>query len=272
MTNSARLSVTLAVYNESNNLAACLDSVREIADEIIVVDGTSSDNTVDIAKSYGARVTVVPNDQNFHKNKQLANDQAQFEWVLQLDADERLTQALRQEIKALLNSPASSAYAAYYLKRRNYFLGRWLNKGGAYPDPVIRLFQRGKAHLPAASVHELMQVDGATAYLNNDLLHLADPTFFRYLKRSNRYTSLQAEAWLNQTDPLDISWRGVVWHCLVTPFWRFLLIYFRHKGCQDGFPGFVFAFYSGLHLVSSYVKYYELRQSPRSGLPTQDWE
>jgi hypothetical protein len=131
-----------------------------------------------------------------------------------------------------------------------------MSKGGMYPDPVIRFFQRGKAKLPQASVHELMTVDGPTKWLEQDLLHIADPTFARYLLRSNRYTTLQAEEWLKEGS-IGLSSFDIFIYTVVKPFIRFLEIYLRHKGFQDGFPGFVFAMYSGLHICSSYVKYYE---------------
>ena len=155
--NPIKLSVAIATYNEENNIVACLKSVQNIADEIIIVDGTSQDKTVELAKSMGAKVQVVPNQKNFHLNKNLAIDSCSGAWILQLDADERLTTALASEISTIIKNDNSLAFSAYYLKRRNYFLGRWMNKGGMYPDPVIRLFQKGKAHLPAESGGDLAE-------------------------------------------------------------------------------------------------------------------
>jgi glycosyltransferase involved in cell wall biosynthesis len=254
------LSVALAVYNESENLKACLDSIKALAQEIVIVDGGSSDTTRDIAESYGAKVIVEENRTNFHINKQHAIDACSNEWILQLDADERVSSMLLDEISktitADLSAGASAQADAYYLKRRNYFLGRWMNKGGMYPDPVIRLFRKGRAHLPAASVHELMSVDGTTKWLQNDLLHIADPNFSRYLMRSNRYTSLQAEDWLKE-NKIGTNTSSILLYMIWKPMIRFFEIYLRHKGFMDGFPGFVFAWYSGLHIASSYVKYWE---------------
>lgn len=269
-----KLSVALAVYNEENNLGACLESVKGLADEIVIVDGASTDDTVKIANSYAATVIADVNRRNFHINKQKAIDHCRGEWILQLDADERVSTMLAKEIQDIIQADSSAkalGYAdAYYLKRRNYFLGRWMNKGGMYPDPVIRLFRRGRAHLPQASVHELMEVDGVTKWLQNDLLHVADPTFGRYLLRSNRYTTLQAETWLKE-GKLGTGWGTILMYLLVKPFIRFLEIYIRHKGFVDGFPGFVFAYYSGLHLASSYVKYWEKKQSDQGFSLKQDW-
>lgn len=198
-----KLSVALATYNEQENIQDCLESVMEIADEIIVVDGSSTDNTRKIAKELKAKVKKVKNRKNFHINKQIAIDQCQNPWILQLDADERITPELAEEIKEVLNSDYDKQPSAYYLKRRNYFLGRWMKKTGMYPDPVIRLFKKGKARLPQKTVHELMEVDGETKWLKNDLLHIADPTFSRYLVRSNRYTTLEAENLLKKDPELE---------------------------------------------------------------------
>jgi glycosyltransferase involved in cell wall biosynthesis len=268
--NKIALSVALAVYNEESNLAACLDTIKDIAQEIVIVDGSSTDKTVEIGKSYGAKVMVEENRTNFHINKAHAINACQGEWILQLDADERVSSMLKGEIQTIINSDPANKPDAYYLKRHNYFLGSWMNKGGMYPDPVIRLFKKGKAHLPEESIHELMTVDGVTGWLDHDLLHYADPKFARYLVRSNRYTTLQAETWLKENkfgvDPLT-----AFSFFTVRPLYRFLEIYLRHKGFQDGFPGLVFAFYSGLHLTSSYVKYWEAKKTGNKLSLSQDW-
>lgn len=261
-TNTHKLSVALAVYNETDNLGPCLESIRSLTDDIVIVDGGSSDNTRDIAESFGAKVIVEENRTNFHINKQHAIDACRHDWILQLDADERVSSMLLEEIKRVIEGDQMVAADAYYIKRRNYFLGRWMNKGGMYPDPVIRLFRRGKAHLPAASVHELMTVEGTTKWLQNDLLHIADPNFARYLMRSNRYTSLQAEDWIKE-GKIGTDTVSIITYTLVKPLFRFLSIYLRHKGFMDGFPGFVFAWYSGIHITSSYIKYWEKKASKK---------
>jgi len=255
-----KLSVALAVHNEQDNLGACLESIKDLASEIIIVDGQSSDKTVEIAESYGAKVLVEENRSNFHINKQHAIDACSGDWILQLDADERVSSMLLQEMKQVIAGDPNFMADAYYLKRRNYFLGKWMNKGGMYPDPVIRFFRRGKAKLPQASVHELMTVDGTTKWFQNDLLHIADPSFTRYLLRSNRYTTLQAEDWLKE-GKIGTSSIDILLYMIWKPLLRFLSIYLRHKGFMDGFPGFVFAWYSGIHIASSYVKYFERKTS-----------
>lgn len=269
--NNLRLSVALAVHNEEDTLAACLDSIKDLADEIVVVDGASTDNTVKIAQHYGAKIISEPNRTNFHINKQLAIDACQGTWILQLDADERVSSMLAKELRAVLDAPLPVQPAAYYLKRRNYFLGRWMSKGGMYPDPVIRFFQRGQAKLPQKTVHELMEVTGVTKWLQEDLLHVADPTFSRYLRRSNRYTTLQAQDWLGE-GKLGLDTWTIILYTLIKPLTRFLELYFRHKGFVDGFPGFVFAVYSGLHIRSSYIKYYEKKKTGTEIILSKDWD
>jgi glycosyltransferase involved in cell wall biosynthesis len=189
-----KLSVVLATFNEEKNIGDCLESVKDIADEIIIVDGTSTDRTVEIAKSFGADVTVTDNPPVFHINKQKALEKAAYPWILQLDADERVSKALAKEIKAVIamrdaeiaeyqkklkkrelflrhqklveerdgqiGKKEETEYSAFFLPRKNYFLGRYLKYGGVYPDGVIRIVKKGKAHFPCKDVHEQIAVDG----------------------------------------------------------------------------------------------------------------
>ncbi len=275
--NQIQLSVVLATYNEEANLTRCLESVKDLADEIIVVDGSSTDNTRDIAEKFGAKVVKTDNPPVFHINKQKAIDLAQGGWILQLDADESLTQELKEEIKKLLagkyfgydswispiknllgrkTRPLTEPAAAYYLPRRNYFLGRYLKNAGQYPDPVIRLFQNGKAKLPAKDVHEQMTVDGVTGWLTGELDHFATPEFGRYLTRENRYSSLAAQQLKKEN--VKITPLNTFIYLFIKPLFTFLSLYIRYRGFLDGFPGFVFSLYSGFHHAFSYMKLWEL--------------
>src|SRR5262245_41243685 len=146
------ISVVLATYNEEKTLPECLESVKDLADEIIIVDGTSTDNTVAVAKKYGAKVITTTNKANFHINKQMEIEAATKDWILQLDADERLTPALRDEIETCIANP--KAKTGYWIPRKNWFLGRFLMKGGVYPDYTLRLYKKGKGRLPQKDVHE----------------------------------------------------------------------------------------------------------------------
>lgn len=257
--NNLQLSVVLAVYNEEKNITKCLESVKNIADEIVVVDGKSSDKTVEIAKKYGAKIISTPNlPTHFHEMKNKAIAAAKSEWILQLDADECLTPDLSSEIKSVITS--SSAVNGYWIPRKNYFLGRFLTKGGQYPDYTLRLYKNGKGILPARDVHEQAVVEGEVGYLKHDLLHYGTPDFESYLLRNNKYTSLMAEQMLNRKEGLGVI--PTLHYLYLKPLSTFLRIYFRHRGYVDGFPGFVFALFSGLRFGIAYIKYWQITRYP----------
>lgn len=256
-----RISVVLATFNEERNIGECLKTVRDWTDEIIVVDGESVDQTVEIAKSFGAKVFITTNKPIFHVNKQMAIDKAGGDWMLQLDADERVTPELRNEIQKRVRREKGDEKkepVAYWIPRKNFFLGRWMKKGGMYPDPVIRFFKKGKAYLPCQSVHEQMAVKGKTGWFKGHLLHYPFPTFAEYLNKLNLYTSLRAQEHLKSR--LRLNFVSLTRYFIFVPLRRFFVIYFLHKGFLDGFPGFVFGFFSGLQETVAYLKYWELRK------------
>ncbi len=282
----ANLTVALATYNEEANLRACLESVKDIASEIIIVDGSSTDRTVEIAKEFKAIVKVTDNPPIFHINKQKAIDLSTNQWILQLDADEQVSPKLAHEIKKvidmsdeelnnyqqtlpkrklflrhqqlLVNRDGSigtdkGAYVAFFIPRLNNFMGRYLRYGGVYPDGVIRLVKKGSAFLPCVDGHEQFSVSGRVGWLENDLLHMADPTFSRYIKRNNRYVSLIAKGLQDKNvgkDPLT-----ALKYLVILPANWFLTTYVRHKGFLDSWQGFVFSFISALRFPRAYIKY-----------------
>ena len=251
-----KISAALATFNEEKNIVDCLKSVKQFADEIIVVDGSSNDKTKELVRVFGAKVIKTTNKPMFHINKNLAIDNCHGDWIFLIDADERVTKKLACEISKIISkNPKENGF---WVNRRNWFLGDYLKKGGAYPDSVIRLFKRGKGKLPEKSVHEQVTIDGEVGYLKNDILHMADPNFERYLIRANRYTDLTAQK-IREKDP----GRGVipvVYYMLVKPILTFLNIFIRHKGYMDGFRGFVWALFSAAHYFYAYVKYWEVRK------------
>lgn len=262
------ISVVLATHNEAKNLPNCLAAVKNWVDEIIVVDGESSDETVAIAQSFNARVIATTNKANFHINKQLAMDAAKSELVLQLDADEIVDADLKTAILNLHSQLKSQNFklksgqpAAWWLRRKNFLLNTWLSKGGQYPDPVIRVYLNGFAKLPQKDVHEQMVVDGLTATLDGHLLHYSNPTFSDYLRKFNTYTSFKAQQLAAAKTPLNLvnHWRFFVW----LPATTFLSLYLRHRGYVDGLAGFVFASWSGLHHSLAYLKLWELSELAR---------
>ncbi|HSX40965.1 MAG TPA: glycosyltransferase family 2 protein [Candidatus Saccharimonadales bacterium] len=245
------ISVALATFNEEKNLGDCLKSVKGLADEIIIVDGSSTDKTAEIAKSFGAKVIITDNPMMFHINKQKAIDLATCDWVLQLDADERLTPELVEEIKDTVETAGKTN--GFWIPRKNYFLGRFLMKGGQYPDYMLRLYRRGKGHLPQKSVHEQAIVEGKTGYLKNPLIHMADAQFSRYLNRFGRYTDHIAK----ELDEKKVGLNPVIAakYMAFFPSWWFVSTYLRHKGFMDLWSGFVFSFFSSMRFPVSYVKY-----------------
>lgn len=254
----ATISVVLATFNEEENLGSCLDSVKDLADEIIIVDGGSKDKTVEIAKKYGAKVKITDNPQIFHINKQKAIDLATKDWVLQLDADERVSRGLKEEIGHLTNDhDRGSQLNGYWIPRKNWFLGRFLTKGGQYPDFTLRLYRRGKGRLPQKDVHEQAVVDGEVGYLKNPLLHYPYKSFSDYMVKWDRYTNLIASEIKKelQNKNLLIQFLNMLLYIFFKPIFWFLNTYIRHKGIYDLWPGFVFSFFSSLRFPVAYIKY-----------------
>lgn len=273
-----RLSVVLATRNEEANIGRCLDSVKNIADEIIVVDEHSDDKTREIAQKHGAKVYLEPHHDNFHITKQKALDKANGEWILQLDADEVVSPKLASDIKAVLDGKyrpvenklftrhqelvekrdgkigsESGEIVGYFIPRRNYLMGKPIIHGGVYPDGVIRLVKKGFARFPQKSVHEQIQLDGRVAWLSGDLLHYDYPTLKQYLKLSNRYSDLMAKDM--SKEKMKKSVLSFVIFVIYRPLITFLSLYFRHLGVLDGAAGFIWSFFSAARFPIAYFKY-----------------
>ncbi len=250
-----KLSVAIAVYNEEENLDRCLASVAGWADEIVVVDGGSTDKTVEVARRYKSKILNSDNPSMFHINKQKALDACTGEWILQLDADEVVSEKLREEITSTISLKGASV--GYYIPRKNYFLGHWLRKGGQYPDYVIRLFQKGKGKFPCKSVHEQIEIHGAVGYLKNPLFHYSYRTLGEYWKKADAYTSLTAQEMVKNQVPKNIkSWVQYEW---MKPTLTFVSLFVRHKGFMDSLYGLLFALFSALHYPIAYKKYLRLK-------------
>ncbi len=247
-----KISVAIATLNEEKNIGACLDSVKVLANEVVIADEGSTDKTVEIAKKYKAKIVPTKHEPIFHISKQKAIDACKGDWILQLDADERVTPELKEEIQEVIQD---TKYDGFWLPRKNYFLGRYLTKGGQYPDYTLRFYRRGKGYLPCKSVHEQAVVKGKVGYFKNPLLHYPYPSFSEYLKKSDRYTTLTAKELINKgKKPSIFGYLRAEFLAIKT----FLDLFIRHKGFLDGFPGFVFALYSGLHHITAYIKFWEL--------------
>ncbi len=252
-----KISVVLATFNEEKNLRRCLESVKDLADEIVIADGTSSDKTRDIAKEFDSKVILTTNKPNYHINKQMAIDKATGDWILQMDADEVVSESLAHEIREKVLSQNNNEDNGYWMPRKNYFLGRFLMKGGQYPDYTLRLYRRGKGRLPMKDVHEQAVVEGQVGYLKHALLHYPYESFGFYLMKWNRYNDFSAQQIKD-----DLKDKNIVIHIwyffgylFIKPAHWFLTTYIRHKGFMDSWQGFVFSFFSALRFAFSYVKY-----------------
>jgi glycosyltransferase involved in cell wall biosynthesis len=273
-----KLSVVLATRNEEANIERCLNSVKDIADEMIVVDEYSEDRTREIAQKFGAKVFLEPHHDIFHITKQKALERATGDWILQLDADEAVTPELSEQIKATVggNPPkvenklferhqkllerrdgaigtSSGEIVAYFLPRRNMFLGRPLIHAGVYPDGEIRLVKKGHARFPQKSVHEQIDVDGKVGWLGGDLMHYDSPTLSRYLSRNNRYTDLIAKE-MAQDNVKKNVWSFILF-VIFKPIFTFFSLFFRHLGILDGPRGFLWSFFSSVRFAIAYFKY-----------------
>jgi glycosyltransferase involved in cell wall biosynthesis len=250
------LSVAIVTLNEEETLARTLASVAW-AEEIVVVDSGSTDRTVEIARSYGARV-IEREWPGFAAQKNFAIEQCSGTWVLSLDADEELTPELQLEIQTLVAS--DPALDAFYLKRRNYFLGRWIRHGGFYPDAKLRLFRRNAANGPLKfgerHVHETIAFDGKAGTLEFDLIHHAYPTLTNYIEHMNRYSSLGAEI-LTTRGRTSRSWLAFAMNVWVVPQYTFQWNYFCRLGFLDGREGLLLHLYHAVYTSWKYAKAWE---------------
>jgi glycosyltransferase involved in cell wall biosynthesis len=222
------LSVAIITLNAASQLEACLQSVR-FADEIVVVDSGSTDGTPALAERFGARV-IQQDWLGFGPQKQFAVAAAGHDWVLCLDADERVTPELQTSIENALKNPST---AAFRFPRCNRFLGRYLKHGEGYPDWSLRLFDRRRARWSDDPVHEKVLADGPVGTLAGDLLHDSAESLENYLAKQNRYSTLAAEK------ALAAGKRSNAARLVLSPLLRFVRFYCLRRGFLDGLPGLV---------------------------------
>ncbi len=276
------LSVVIITFNEEANLPRTLESVKW-ADEIVVVDSGSTDRTIEIAKSYNAKVWVEP-WKGFAAQKNSAIEKATGDWILSLDADEEVGAELQHQIAEVLdgwkmyrkyyNQPDCGAnrdqwradltasvgthfddhFAGCMIRRKNMFLGRWIQHGGFSPDPKLRFFLRGKASFENRAVHEDAKATGTIGLLKDgDLIHHAYPTLSSYIEHMNRYSSLGAEM-AYAKGKRGFSFVNIVLRPLVT----FIYNYFFRLGFLDGREGLLLHLYHSVYVSWKYAKLWEL--------------
>jgi glycosyltransferase involved in cell wall biosynthesis len=266
------LSVVIITYNEEANLGRTLDSVKPLVSdgkgEIIVVDSGSTDRTVEIAKSCGAKV-FVEEWKGYASQKNSAIDKATGDWILNLDADEEVEQDLTHWIGHLLMGQPSNAtqngiptteftvvsttISGFWIRRKNFFLGRWIKHGGFWPDPKLRLFRKGAARFEDRLVHEDAKlIAGTSSTLSGALLHHSYPTLSDYLDHMNRYSSLGAEMAVAKGHR-----RFSFVNIALRPLATFIYNYFFRLGFLDGREGLLLHLYHAVYVSWKYAKAWE---------------
>jgi glycosyltransferase involved in cell wall biosynthesis len=249
------LSVAIITKNEEANLVRTLASVQ-FADEIVVLDSASTDRTQEIARDFHA-IVYDETWKGFAGSKNSAIAKCTGDWILSLDADEELSPELQHEIAALL--PTNPLVDAYYIRRRNLFLGRWIKHGGFYPDPKLRLFRRAAANFTSTPkfqdrpVHETIAFDGASGTLDHDLIHHAYPTLETYIEHMDRYSSLGCEL-LVAAGKVSRSRTAFVCNILLVPQLGFLWNYVFRLGFIDGREGLLLHLYHATYTSWKYAK------------------
>ncbi|GAB4334505.1 MAG: glycosyltransferase family 2 protein [Desulfobulbaceae bacterium] len=250
----SRISVYIIAYNESGKISAAINSVLW-ADEIVVVDSYSQDDTAAIAERLGARVVQVE-FRGFGDLRNRAMAACTHDWIFSLDSDERCTPEVRDEILAIMDDP--EALDAYYVPRRNFFMGRWIKHCGFYPDyRQPQLFRKGALRFKDDPVHEEYSIVSKkkAGYLKRAIWQFPYKNLEEIIHKANRYSTLGAEKLANR------GRRGTMWTALARGAWAFFQMYILKLGILDGWPGFVIAFGNFEGTFYKYAKLYELQEN-----------
>lgn len=254
---TVKLSVVILAKNEESRIKGCMESVLGWADEVIVVDDESVDKTKELAEELGAKVLVRRMDiEGRHRN--WAYLKAKNEWVLSLDADERLTNELKEEIARVLSS--KPAINAFTVPRRNFIGDYWIRWGGQYPAAQIKLFRRDKFKWEEVEVHPRAFLDGDCGHLTKDLIHYTYRDWTDFLRKLNNQTTFEAKKWYKvfHDNPKKARYKMNIPHALWRTLDRFIRTYFVKQGWRDGFIGFMVAYFASFYQIASYAKYRQL--------------
>jgi glycosyltransferase involved in cell wall biosynthesis len=252
-TGKSIISVTVRTFNEEKNLQECLESVAW-ADEIVVVDSMSTDNTVAIAKKFTDRV-ILQEWLGHIGQSQFATDRTANLWVLHMDADERVSPELRDELLSL--DLGNSPYDAYEMPRRHFFMRQWINHSAWYPDYKIRLFRKDRCAWGGYAPHDVLKVKGAKKRLKNDLLHFIYQDIAHFASTKNAYSSLTA------ADHFKNGRKARLIDFTLRPLYAFLYRYFVRLGFVDGIAGFTISVMEAHAVFLKYIKLYEIRNKLR---------
>lgn len=247
------ISVVIITLNEEDRLEDALKSCTGLADEIVVVDSFSTDKTLEIARKYHSRI-YKNKFIDFGNQKNIALDKASHEWVLNLDADERISEPLRQEILRLKKEDKILA-DGFFINRKTRYLGRWIRHSGWYPDRKLRLFKKSLSRWEGR-VHEHLNHTGEKARLKGDILHHTYRHLDDHVQRINRYSRMQAQ------DIVSSKKKMLLLRALLLPPVTFLRFYIWKMGILDGFPGLVIALVSSWGTALKYLKAIEIKNSP----------
>jgi len=250
------ISACIITYNEEKNIEACLESISWV-EEIIVVDSMSSDRTIELCRKHTEKV-YQQEWQGHVKQKNYALDFARHEWVLCLDADERFSPELRQEIEQCLSGEKQAA-DGYFFPRHSFYLGRWINHGGWYPDYKLRLFRKSKGRWGGKDPHDRVMLDGSSAYLKSDILHYVYRNLSHQLQTVDNFSAITAT--ILDEDGTRFSAAQLVFR----PVLKFLGTYFIKRGFMDGLPGFIISVASSFYVFLRYAKLWELQQRGKDG-------
>jgi glycosyltransferase involved in cell wall biosynthesis len=247
-----KISAIVITLNEESNIKDCLESIKW-ADEIIVVDSNSKDKTVEIAGMYTNKVFITEK-MSFSDKKNLAIEKSSGEWIFWIDADERVTESLKNEIKNIVENP-DEGIQAYEINRKSFFINKFIKHCGWYPDYRIRLFRKSAGiKFDAVRVHEKIIYEGRKLRLKYYLLHYTDLTFEHYISKLNSYTSSSA------LDLVEIGKKASTGDIIFRPVFTFIKMYFLKLGMLDGYTGLVLCTLSCVHVFVKYSKLYFLTQ------------
>jgi len=243
------LTVVVITKNEEANIEECLGSVHGWADEILVVDDESTDRTVELSEKYGRVLHRKMENEGIHRNWSYA--QAKNEWVLSLDADEYVTEELKEEIARELKQ---TDHKCYTIPLRNFIGNYWVKHSGWYPAGKTRLFVKSSFKYEEVEVHPRVFCDGTTGFLSNDIVHKGYPDFEHFLGSVNRQTTLEASKWIKTGRKMGIG--KIIWRTVD----RFFRHFVAKRGYKDGVYGFVIALFASLYQILSYVKFWQMKK------------
>jgi glycosyltransferase involved in cell wall biosynthesis len=247
-----KLTAIVITYNEEENIRECLESLK-FAGEIIVIDSNSSDETVKIAGEFTQNIHTAGN-LTYGGKRNIGIDKAAGEWILWIDADERITPELESEINQTIDN--NDSLNAYYINRKSFFITKFIKHCGWYPDYTLRLFKKSTGiRFNDALVHEKIIYTGETGKLKNEIVHYTYRTFEQYFTKLNNYTTLSAREMFNKGKKAGIL------DIILRPYFTFLKMYFLKLGALDGFMGFVLCTLSGISVMVKYLKLYKLNKS-----------